>query len=48
MEMIHHEGNEVEDEDVASVEATYHDARSESSDSTYYDETKDHDLDSFL
>ena len=48
VEMIHHESNEVEDEDVASVEATYHDARSENSDSTYYDETKDHDLDSFF
>ena len=48
VEMIDHENDEMKEEDVDSVEATYHDAHSEDSDSTYYDETEDHDLDSFF
>ena len=48
VEMVHHEDNEVDDDDDASAEAHYHDARSESSDSTYHDEMNDNDLDSFF
>ena len=48
VDMVHHEDNEVDDNEEASVEDNYHDARSESSDSTYYDESNDHDLDSLF